>query len=70
MTILQKENSLLKREMALQKAQQAMEVVPKPTPMAIVTKATRPVILLALIAAAVVTGNGWFLVFIMFLLFD
>lgn len=70
--LLKKENALLKREIALQKDMRAIKVITKSgTSLASVVQASaKPVILLALIAASVVTGNGWFLVLIMLLAFD
>lgn len=70
MEILQKENSLLKREMRLQEAQQELEVVLKESAVTVFTKVSKPITLLALIAAAVVTGNGWFLVLVILLAYD
>ena len=64
--LLKRENALLKREIALQKDMQAIKVVTK-TDSSLVPYATnlfKAALPLALVAAAVITGNGWFLVLI------
>jgi len=70
--LLKRENALLKREIALQKDSQAIRIVTKESASlaSVAQAAAKPVILLALIAASVSTGNGWFLVLIMLLAFD
>lgn len=66
--LLQRENALLKKENALQKKETALEArEPGEALTRFISVSTKPAIILALIAATVATGNGWFLVLLLFL---